>query len=569
MGPARPFVFAATWHHANAKPIQDTMTSIATSTRATPWQTGIHARTLFAWVGLVPFCGLLFFPGLGERDLTSSHEARAAQNAQTILDEGHWLVPRLFDRHLELQKPPLYYWLVALIAWLKGGHVDAWAVRLPAALSALACVLFLFLVGLQSKRPLAGLLAALILASCLHFTWLARLGRIDMPLTMTITFALGSFYLGQLDGAARFRWHVFAYTSLGVGLLLKGPVALVLPAVVACAAWLVHILRGTGFRSCRRDAKNDRIGILSCRLHTTSLWWGIPLMLAIAAPWYVCANLRTANQLWEVFFWYHNVERGLGGSEVLKSHPWWFYVPQMFYDMLPWSLAVPGAIYWFYRNRETRKDPAACLGLIWFAAIGLFLSCMSFKRADYLLPAYPGMAIFLAACAERWWRHRWSPEAQAPTESESFACASDSERSSKFAWASFVAILFVYAVGWHVYHIWFIPAEAKAWPYRAMAQEIRGHTQGPVIFFRAESHPLMYHLGRPVDTILEWENLRWWVNRPMPVYIVMREDSAHEWRDHLGSGSLEEVLHTIDYVNGKRDRPLVVLRSRGNPPANP
>src|SRR5579862_2848598 len=72
----------------------------------------------FRICGLVVFCGLLFFPGLGDRDLTSSHEARAAQNAQMILDEGHWLVPQLFDRHLELQKPPLYYWLVALIGWL-------------------------------------------------------------------------------------------------------------------------------------------------------------------------------------------------------------------------------------------------------------------------------------------------------------------------------------------------------------------------------------------------------------------------------------------------------------------
>src|ERR1017187_2725047 len=148
--------------------------------------------------GLVLFCTVLFFPGLGDRDLTSSHEARAAQNAQMILDEGHWLVPQLFDRHLELQKPPLYYWLVALIGWLGGGRVDVWAVRLPAALSALACVLFLYFVGVRSKRPLAGLLAALILASCLHFTWLARVGRIDMPLTMTITFALGAFHLGDL-----------------------------------------------------------------------------------------------------------------------------------------------------------------------------------------------------------------------------------------------------------------------------------------------------------------------------------------------------------------------------------
>src|SRR5437764_5102025 len=93
------------------------------------------------------FCGLLFFLGLGDRDLTSSHEARAAQNAQMILDEGHWLVPRLFDQHLELQKPPLYYWLVALLAWLRGGVVDPWAVRLPATLPAIATVLFIYFLG--------------------------------------------------------------------------------------------------------------------------------------------------------------------------------------------------------------------------------------------------------------------------------------------------------------------------------------------------------------------------------------------------------------------------------------
>ncbi len=116
----------------------------------------INWRPLLPSAGLIVFCGLLFFVGLGERDLTSSHEARAAQNAQTILDEGHWLVPRLFDRHLELQKPPLYYWMVALIAWLKGGMVDVWAVRLPAALSALGCVLFLYFLGVRSGRAARG-----------------------------------------------------------------------------------------------------------------------------------------------------------------------------------------------------------------------------------------------------------------------------------------------------------------------------------------------------------------------------------------------------------------------------
>src|ERR1700676_1643403 len=105
---------------------------------------------------LLVVCGILFFWGLGDRDLSSSHEARAAQNAQMVLTGGHWLLPRLYDGHVELQKPPLFYWLVALVGFADGA-VGPWAVRLPAALSALGCVLFVPLVGCRRGRPRAGL----------------------------------------------------------------------------------------------------------------------------------------------------------------------------------------------------------------------------------------------------------------------------------------------------------------------------------------------------------------------------------------------------------------------------
>src|SRR4051812_18088925 len=91
----------------------------------------VPSFSLLRFLAVMSCAGLLFFYGLGDRDLNSSHEARAAQNAQSILDSGDWLLPRLFDRHIELQKPPLYYWLVAALAWLHGGQVDVWDVRLP------------------------------------------------------------------------------------------------------------------------------------------------------------------------------------------------------------------------------------------------------------------------------------------------------------------------------------------------------------------------------------------------------------------------------------------------------
>src|SRR5262245_42050581 len=104
--------------------------------------------------------GWLFFDCLGDRDLWGSHEARAAQNAHWILSGGGWGVPRLFDEQPEYQKPPLYYWLVALAAACRGGAVDAWAVRLPAALAGLLTVLAVYGYLASRGRRMAGIIAA-------------------------------------------------------------------------------------------------------------------------------------------------------------------------------------------------------------------------------------------------------------------------------------------------------------------------------------------------------------------------------------------------------------------------
>src|SRR5437868_1650382 len=150
-------------------------TSFEVSGRAVP--------ALISTLFLILLCWFLFFYRLGARDLWSSHEGRAAQDAQTILDDGRWGLLRLYDRQVELQKPPLYYWLIAAAARLRGGPVDAWAVRLPSALSALVCAVAVAAVGWSSGRRREGLVAAVLLLTALHFTWLARVGRIDMPLT--------------------------------------------------------------------------------------------------------------------------------------------------------------------------------------------------------------------------------------------------------------------------------------------------------------------------------------------------------------------------------------------------
>jgi len=495
-------------------------------------------RGLFPIAFLLCYCGFLFFWGLGDRDLLSSHEARAAQNGQMIVSDGCWGLPQLFDRHIELQKPPMYYWLVALFGHLLGGEVGAWAVRLPAAFSALGCVLFVYYLGKKCHRRGAGFLAALVLASCLHFTWLARVGRIDMPLSLAVTLACGGFFLGMQIKSKSNHWFLLGYVSVAFGILLKGPIAVIFVCGIM-AAYALIAKRWPG-----KEGPRPNLYLLGF-----SLWWGLPLTILLAAPWFIWANFETNNQIWEVFFCYHNFERGLGGSETLASHPFWFYLPRVLFDLLPWSLAIPAAGWFFFRRVGWREDPLARFGIIWFLLVFGVLSCMSFKRADYLLPAYPGAALFLGCMGERFLQSR-----------RNFI-----NTPLPFQWGRFGIILgcitACYAIGWGVVNCWVVPRQEQDWPYDRLARDIRARTDMPIIFFRAESHVLAFHVGRPLDTILEWENLEVWANQTKPVYFVMPPDCARDWRSHLTKGRLAEVFRTSDHAWGKRERPLVVMRS--------
>jgi 4-amino-4-deoxy-L-arabinose transferase-like glycosyltransferase len=486
-------------------------------------------------LGLLLFGSLLFGYRLAGRDLWSSHEGRAAQDAQTVLDGEHGL-PRLFDKRLDLQKPPLYYWLVAGVAALRGGPVDAWAVRLPATLSALAGVLGLYLFGVKVRRPVAGLVAALVLATAVHYTWLARTGRIDMPLTLGVGVAVGAFYVGRRcsrQGGVSGGWPLYlaGYLAAAVAVLLKGPVGFLLPAAVAGAYLIV----------CRELPAPWHARRWATLAHELGLWWGVPLVLALTLPWFIWAGLETGGSLFTTFFWRHHVERLLGGTEGMRARPWYLYGPYLAAYFLPWSLCLPPAGWYVWKNRH---DDEARFGLVWLLTVVGVLSAAGFKRADYLLPAFPGAALLVGCAAEHLLRHSRSPR----------------------RWIVGLGVVLAGClVGWGVYLHVVLPRQEPAREYQRFAAAIRRLVPAPqlVLFFRAEAHALAFHLGPELDTFLEWENLDVWAGRPGCHYIVMPAECAAEWPAHVRSGRLEEVLRSTDFDGAeRRQRPLVLVRTR-------
>jgi 4-amino-4-deoxy-L-arabinose transferase-like glycosyltransferase len=485
----------------------------------------------------------LFGYRLADRDLWSSHEARAAMNAQSVLD-GKGALPRLFDGRPEVQKPPLYYWLVAAAARAHGAAVDAWAVRLPAALSACLCVLAVVL-GLVwgCGRPGAGLLAGLILATANHFTWLGRIGRIDMPLTLAVTLAAGCGYLARRT--PRQAWLAFAYLSTAVAVLLKGPVGLVLPAAILAG----HLLLQGRWPACwelrawRRQARE--LGLL----------WGVPLVLVLTLPVFAWAIAASEGTFAREFFWHHNVERGLGGSR-LRSHAWWLYGPYFLLYFAPWSLFVPLA--WLAaRGRFWRGDPEAHFGLAWLVAVLAVLSCARFKRADYLLPAYPGAAVFLGCVLSR-------------------ALVGAGRRARTVLCGGVISLAAAVVVSWALllgrvlprtehYADWLervLPRPESYRDYRNFAVEVRRHAPAPaeVGFFRTETHALAFRVGRPLCLLVEWQDLRARLGRPGPHYVVMPCDCVADCPRHLPGIRVKEVARNTGPAGGTHERPLALLR---------
>src|SRR5437773_799089 len=173
------------------------------------------------------------------------NEARYAEVAREMALGGDWISPHL-DFTLFLNKPPLVFWLAALVFRVAGPTEWARLVSVGAAVVALlaTCRLGALLYG----GP-AGLVAGLALATSLGFVLEARTLRPDMILTATVVVALLCWQTAERCGARRARWLVGLWAALGVGVLAKGLVPLVLAGLPIAAVTLREDRKSTRLNS--------------------------------------------------------------------------------------------------------------------------------------------------------------------------------------------------------------------------------------------------------------------------------------------------------------------------------
>ena len=189
--------------------------------------------TINRWASTYPFALGLFLlliiyfgAGIGHYPLFDVDEPRYAETAREMLiPPCDWLAPH-FNFELRFDKPPLFYWLIALSYKVFG--VTVGSARMVSVVSAAFTGTMVYCMARRFWSISAGLLAVGIFMTMPQVFGLSRWAVTDMTLTMTMTGAWVGLMLGWLSDR---RWFLVAGFMAGLGLLTKGPIAVALPGI--------------------------------------------------------------------------------------------------------------------------------------------------------------------------------------------------------------------------------------------------------------------------------------------------------------------------------------------------
>jgi 4-amino-4-deoxy-L-arabinose transferase-like glycosyltransferase len=346
---------------------------------------GSHGRA----VALLVLVALInFLPGFFEIPPLDRDEARFAQAAKQMIETGDYVDIR-FQDEVRYKKPVGIYWLQA--AAVKAGaalgvpqaRTTIWLYRIPSLLGAIAGVLLTYWAGLAFLSRRAAVLAALMMASSILLAVEARLATTDAMLFATIVAAMGALarvYLPEqrehLDAMPRWVLPAIFWTALAAGVLLKGPV--ILMVVGLAAASLAIIDRGVRWLLPLKPA----IGLL---------WFA-----ALVLPWFI-AIIGRADEA----FLAQSVGQDL--LPKLYSSQEGHGAPPGAYFVLFWLTFFPGSALAGLSAPAVfaaRREPGAKFLLAWLVPSWLVLELVVTKLPHYVLPLYPAIAILIAGIVE-------------------------------------------------------------------------------------------------------------------------------------------------------------------------
>ena len=354
----------------------------------------IFLNRRFLTLSIVFFLGsFLFLLGLGETGLVDETPPLFASAGRSMSQSGDWLTPKV-NGILRFDKPPFFYWLMAIFYSIPGNEIwdkyGSLSARLPSALSALFLMIMIadtiFCATDETKDKIRlSIIASLSFAlSPLIIIW-SRTAVSDSLLCATLGTSLLSFWRNissEEDIPCITPWFFLA-----IAILTKGPVAFVIVFTTLFTFFLTH--------------KNWKR--FFCKLKIRK---GLLITFLISSPWYFIQIFFNGKVFFENFFGYHNLQRY---TSVVNNHSesWWFYIYIMILASLPFSVfLIHGIISTFeefishFRISSEKTNSIFVFSLCWLITVLVFFSFSATKLPSYWIPAIPAASILICKSAQ-------------------------------------------------------------------------------------------------------------------------------------------------------------------------
>ncbi len=348
--------------------------------------------TLAALIGLVAV--VLAFRIFGPSDLDLKDQPKTVSYTLDIVENAHWIWPHDMMGS-PATKPPLYNWIGAVIVLLTGLSNEV-ILKMPTliAVAAIFTMMYLFFKSLAPKTSASpqeiAFLSMLVFISSVSVYGLSYAARPDMLLTCWLFIGWCCVTVLINDNfqvhSSKTALKIILWLAFSAALLTKGPPAALLPLYIIvigiCQGRLTDIVR-----------RCSSAAAITLALLPIAIWF----MCALHAESdYILGPLATSET--------ERISSGVSLFERIQDlykMPFYFLV-----RFIPWT---PFLIYFYLRFKDQiKKSTWVGQAFIWIILVIVFFSVPTFKRDDYLLPAFPVAAIvtgyFISQIPQKWFQ---------------------------------------------------------------------------------------------------------------------------------------------------------------------
>lgn len=333
---------------------------------------------LFTILGLTILFYFIFFHNIWAYALMDVDESRYVSMSKDMFHTKDFLTLYL-NKQFFFEKPPLYFWgeCLSFAFW---GRVTEFTARFPVALDGMLCCFTVYFLGKRIISRGYGVVSSLIFATSLEFLILAKFAILDIVVATCIGFSLcfGIFTNFCQEKHKKYCWWLF-YIFSGLAVMAKGIPGFVIPF----GSMFFISLYSKNFKEIFKP-----------------LYFipGIILFLLITLPWHIIMLKMHDPLFFEEYIVKHHIERFIGGNELGREQPFYFYILTLLWGFFPWIFSVLAVFIrkivkkdFVLKNVTNIQKFLVYNGIITLFVL-VFFSASDTKLVTYILPIYGSLA---------------------------------------------------------------------------------------------------------------------------------------------------------------------------------